>query len=102
MTRCNCPVCDNTPPADAIQVFQRENDSEYITINGRVIKNWSCSEGAYFYVHEVIGHQLDDGMTLSDLERMYSGNLWPEKVGVFSAEDAVDLYRALIQVRTGI
>ncbi len=100
---CGCCVCEPDGTLDA-EVIRRGHD-RYIVLNGRLLTYFGApvdrNEPAEFYLHECLGHQAEDGLTASDLDAYYKDHLWPEKRGIFNAEDTVDLYRAIRTSRGG-
>lgn len=98
--RCHCSVCKDHIDAEII----RRGADEYIILNGRLLTGWHCSEDADYFLHENIVRQLlvEKGWTVADLEKHFAKQLWPEKAGVFTSDDTVDLYRAMMKVRNAV
>jgi hypothetical protein len=85
------------------QIIQRGKD-EYIVINGQLLTLFgapvSGSENAAYYLSENLARPLEEGwLSLisghETLDSHLAGHLWPEKAGVFTPDDLVDLYRML-------
>lgn len=84
-------------------IIKRGND-EYIILNGRILTLFGApvggSENAHYYLDENLLRPHEEGR-LSDiaghdnLGSHVAGHLWPEKAGVFTPDDLVDLYRLL-------
>lgn len=87
---------------------------EYIIINDRIYTGRGApvygNEPAGYYLSECIVRPFEEGffcedhcpnppatppVRTEDLDECFKGQLWPEKAGVFTPDDLVDLYRTL-------
>lgn len=97
------------------EIITRGED-EYIILNGRILTTYGApvcrSEHAAYYLEENIIRPFEEGYfcenhcpnplatrptRAEDLDECFKGDLWPEKAGVFTPDDLVDIYRVLKQ-----